>query len=78
MGVVCIARIREYRGNVFNHCGQIQSDDNTTFAMEWLPLFALDPPTEREAKDDPFMNPRFRIFCLKCEMRLGSAYGYCL
>ena len=29
---------------------QMESDANTRFALEWLPLFAMDPPTERERK----------------------------
>lgn len=36
------------------HC-QVENENNTKFAMEWLPSFALHPPTEREVK------ARFRV-----------------
>ena len=31
-------------------CCQIQTDNNTKFALLWLPSFALDQPTEKETK----------------------------
>lgn len=31
----------------------METENNTMFAMQWLPTFALDPPTEREVKARP-------------------------
>ena len=31
---------------------QMKTDCNTAFALNWLPLFAIDQPTNREVKDD--------------------------
>ena len=43
--------LNKYALHARNPACQIQNDNNTLFALHWLPSFALNVPTEKETKD---------------------------